>query len=148
MWYEGDRVYVPRITVDPSISLTITKFEGDDDDDDPDVQLLLQEVRSKDGSLIKTELRRMQFRYAKLSELEDPPRGTATRGGAFARQVRNLAPIACGCGCGQETSGTEFRQGHDAKLKSKLRKIMAGKLEDPNISPGDAEDRLRERGWT
>jgi hypothetical protein len=144
-WYEGDRVYVPRITKDESISITIFKFEGDEEDPDPDVLLLLKEIRQRDGSSIHADLIRQTFRYAKLSELQDPPVGRATRGGAFARQVRNLAPIACGCGCGQETSGTEFKQGHDAKLKSKLRKIVDGKL-DGDVDEAKAE--LDRRGWT
>jgi hypothetical protein len=127
------------------VTLRIVSFEGDDDDPDPTVLLLMQEWKVK--SATRSELIREQYRHARLSELQDPPKGKATRGGAFARQVRNLAPIACGCGCGQETSGTEFRQGHDAKLKSKLLKIMRGKLEDPNISPEEAETQLRERNW-
>ena len=51
------------------------------------------------------------------------------------------APRSCECGCSEMTSGTRFRQGHDAKLKSALiRAALAG--ED------GAELRLFELGWS
>jgi hypothetical protein len=142
-WRVGDRVFVPRISADPSVVLKIKDFEGDEDDEDPIVHLLLQEWRNKQGSNIKQELVRQQFRSCRLSELQNTPR-KATRGGAMARAMRNLEPIQCGCGCGDLTSGAEFRQGHDAKLKSRLLKIARGKLD------GDIEAavlKLKERGW-
>jgi hypothetical protein len=56
-----------------------------------------------------------------------------------------MAPILCGCGCGRETSGTEFRQGHDAKRKSYLLKVARGK-EEGNVSL--VMEELERRGWT
>ena len=143
MWRVGDRVYVPRITPDDSIKLTIHDFLGDEDEENPVVSLLLQEFRAKDGSNIKVELRRQQFRYCRLSELQDPPLRRVS-GGAFARELRGLATIYCGCGCRTPTSGAEFRQGHDARHKSNLRKIMDGRLDG---DPEEAQEELERRGW-
>ena len=137
-WVVGDRVYIPRITPDESIELKILKFAGDEEDEDPIVDLLLRE-RDHKGLII-----RECFRSAHLSELEDPPTGKATKGGAIARMRRNLVPVECGCGCGIQTSGTEFRQGHDAKRKSYLVRVSQGKIE------GDVEAALEElerRRW-
>jgi hypothetical protein len=141
-WYEGDRVWVPRISTDESVSLTILDL-GDDEAEDPDVKLLEQEFRAMKGSGYKTEVVRKKVRYAKFSELQDVPT-KRTKGGAVRRRARGMAVKKCECGCGQETSGGMFRQGHDAKLKSKLRKIVNGKLEgDPVLAEGE----LRKRGW-
>jgi hypothetical protein len=136
-WTVGERAYVPRITLDESVELKILKFVGDEDEDDPIVDLLFRERDSK-GLII-----RECFRSAHLSELEDPPR-RATKGGVIARVRRNLIPIECGCGCGQQTSGTEFRQGHDAKRKSFLVRVATGKID------GDVEaavEELERRRW-
>ena len=34
----------------------------------------------------------------------------------------------CACGCGEETRGGIFRQGHDAKLRVKIEKKIGGLL--------------------
>lgn len=143
-WTVGDRVHVPRITDDDTVILTIRAFLGDEDDPNPAVELLLQEFRNKEGSNVHQELVRQSFRACRLSELEDPPL-RRVRGGAAARRLRNMAPIECGCGCGQETSGAEFRQGHDMKLKGQLRRIKDGK-EEGNVEAAKAE--LERRGWS
>ena len=137
-WFVGDRVYVPRISADEGVELKILKFDGEEDEDDPTVSLLFRE-RDHKGLII-----RECFRSAHLSELEDPPR-RAIRGGPMERAKRNMAPILCGCGCGRETSGTEFRQGHDAKRKSYLLKVARGK-EEGNVSL--VMEELERRGWT
>jgi hypothetical protein len=136
-WTTGQRVYVPRITRDESVSLIIKGFQGDEDEPDPIVDLIEREFDRK-GRLV-----REMFRSARLSELRDLPR-RATKGGALGRLVRNLEPVYCGCGCGTQTSGTEFRQGHDAKLKSRLRRIAAGTLEG-DVAAASAE--LERRKW-
>lgn len=136
-WTIGDRVFVARITPDETASLTIHKFHGDDDADDPQVQLM----ETHYGRNRKIE--RQQFRFAMLSELRDLPT-RATKGGAAARIRRNLVEVYCACGCEQLTSGSEFKQGHDAKLKSKLRRVSDGRL------GGDVEtarSELERRGW-
>ena len=142
-WYEKDRVYVPRITPDESIKLTIYEFLGDEDEEDPVVVLLLQEFRNKKGSRVKIELRREQFRHCRLSELQDPP-ARPVSGGAIGRELRGLAAVYCGCGCRTPTSGAEFRQGHDARHKSNLRKIVDGRAVG-DVAKAQAE--LERRGW-
>jgi hypothetical protein len=136
-WTVGDRVYVPRITEDLTVQLKIDDFCGDEDEEDPDVRLMMTEFDSKG------KITRQMFRYCVFSELQDTPR-KATRGGAIARMKRGLEDVYCRCGCGQLTSGAEFKQGHDAKLKSRLLKTARGQIE------GDADEAVRllkERGW-
>jgi hypothetical protein len=142
-WYEGDRVWVPRITTNESVELRLFKFLGDDDNPDPDVSLTYKEWAPVKGSAIKKELIRSSMRIAKFSELQEVPT-KRTKGGAVRRQARGMATKMCECGCGQETSGGMFRQGHDAKLKSKLRKIVDGRLEG---DPAEATAELEKRGW-
>lgn len=146
MWYEGDRVWVPRITTDESHELVIKKFMDDEEVADPDVLLRFREIRPMRGSTMKSEITREQMHFAKLSELEEVP-SKRTKGGALRRKVRGMVAVICECGCEQETSGGRFRQGHDAKLKSKLRRIMDGRIESPDMSPAEAEAELRERQW-
>lgn len=139
-------MYVPAITTDESIDLRIVDL-GDDEDENPVVKLQLKELRPKPGSANKIELVRAMFRFCRFSDLEDPP-ARRTKGGAIRRMQRNLVPIKCQCGCGMDTSGGMFRQGHDAKLKSRLRKVMDGRItDDPKYTEYSAEAELRERGW-
>lgn len=149
MWYEGDRVYVPRITTDESVELIIKQFiEHPKHPDDPDVELISRRWQPVKGSALKKELTHIQIRTARFSELERPPL-RRTKGGAVRRAARGMAEIQCQCGCGNPTSGGMFRQGHDAKLKSILRKVMDGRMEptDRWPSPDAAKQELHDRNW-
>lgn len=137
-WNIGDRVWVPRISQDMNVILTIHDWCAKsgkpvgDDEDAPVVSLLF---RRWEGN----KLREQRFRYCKFDELEPMPR-KIVYGGPQARRLEGLPPVHCGCGCGSETSGAEFKQGHDMKLKSRLWKAA-------RAGDQQAVDELVKRGW-
>lgn len=131
-WNIGDRVFVPRITKDPTHILRIHDWP-DDDDPDPDVMLIYTILNGKG------EITHQNFRVCKFHEMQDAPK-IVVRGGHTARKLRNLPDVHCGCGCGSLTSGNEFKQGHDMKLKSRL--LKAARAGDE-----EALTELQRRNW-
>jgi len=54
---------------------------------------------------------------------------------AEAKAPKQPKPLnACGCGCGEQVSG-QFRQGHDSKFYSMLRKVCRGEMAFNSLPP-------------
>lgn len=57
-------------------------------------------------------------------------------------------PRPCACGCGKQTSGSDFRMGHDQKLRGQIRRgetlrpeskaFLAAHKSDPHYAPAKA----------
>lgn len=57
----------------------------------------------------------------------------------------------CACGCGAAVAvGSNFKQGHDARLKGQLLRAARGEAAagEPHRTAGDAKRELREWGWS
>lgn len=72
---------------------------------------------------------------------------TAPEGAAETRERKPAKPKSqeCGCECGGSTKGGRFLPGHDARLKSELRRTATeGKAPEKR----SAIKRLEELGWS
>jgi hypothetical protein len=150
-WTVGDHVEVDRIPTQLTGRnrswLQIYAFDGDEDDPNPIVQLLYKEL---DGQKLAREM----FHHVRMSDLREA--GSKVRVPAGQRAVLGLEPVPCACHCGENTSGAQFKQGHDARLKGALQRWANDrppKLTETdnwvrgNMSQADAKTELLKRGW-
>jgi hypothetical protein len=108
----------------------------------------LAQIEPEDVIMIAQE---MGCTATALSKAIDQYKGlTDLKSNISGGQSKMMGPRLCDCGCGEEVTSlrlvVKFKQGHDARLKSRLLKQMR----DPKNSVTarkEAEDELQKRGW-
>lgn len=151
-WEIGDRVecdkYPTKLDGRNRSTLTIWGFDNADGPK-PVAVLLYKEWDGRD-------LAHERFYHVYVSELRVAGSSPKTRIAPGMRAVLGLEPIPCGCHCGENTSGAQFKQGHDARLKGALQRWANDrkpKLTETdnwvraNLSSAEAAAELKWRGW-